>query len=386
MAKLTWKIKNGATDLTSLVRSLDFTVGRQNAVSAYGPSFLSFTMTNTNNGASLPAVQDEIVISVKNTGIYVIVFTGRVTQRNFNDGPGAGLNSTCTIVIANSIEPLGTLNNTNFAAVASQTVLNTLSSSSYYGDLTGTTDFNMSAATGQNGLSLANNVIAGDGGVVRDILYFPPSDFPNQVTTQVTFGPSTSATQIGYQSFLRTEGSSNGTFFTAAQVTFSDGTTTTANAANVYYYGQRFITVNTAITFVDDTAEWYANAFSDPTVETLEFSWTDTAQNSSALDECVNWFFNFGSQMFVSCSYTPPGGVLKTAYYWTEQTTVSATINGTTVSMIMTPATQYGRFILDDAVFGVLGGSPVYDSAIDYNEIAYTYNDSNAEQGNRLGV
>jgi len=355
MAKLTWKVANGATDLTSLVRSIDYTFGRQNAVSAYGPNFLSFTMTNTDNGASLPAVQDYITVSVKTTSLYVTTFQGYVTQRNFNDGPGTALNSTCTIVIADSIEPLGTLNQTNFTAVASKTVLNTLSVSSYYGSLTGTTDFNMSAASGQNGLSLANNVIAGDGGVVRNSLYFPPSDFNNQVSTAITFGPSTSATQIAYQNFNRVEGSSNGTFFTSATVT-DLVTTTSANAANVLYYGQRYLTVTTAETSTSSNADWYANVFSDPTEATLIFSWTDTAQNSAALNLLIANFFPY-SQRFFSCSYTPPGGVSESAYYWTEQISVSATVDQTTVSMIMTPASQYGRFILNSTVFGVLDTS-----------------------------
>jgi len=354
MAKLTWKVAKGVTDLTSLVRSIDYTFGRQNAVSAYGPNFLSFTMTNTNNGASLPAVQEAITVSVKGTGAYEDAFTGRVVQRNFNDGPGTALNSTCTIVVADAIEPLGTLNQTNFTSVANKNVLNDLSLASYYGSLTGATDFNMSATTTQvNGLTLANNVIAGDGGVVSNS-YVKPTDFPTVVNTALTFGPSTSATQIGYQTFIRVEGSSNGTFFTSATVT-DLVTTTTANAANVLFYGQRYLTVTSQESTTSSNADWYANAFSDPTDETLEFSWTDTAQNSAALNLCPANLF-LGSRFF-SVSYTPPGGVSTSAYYWKEQITVSATVDQTTVSMIMTPAAQYGRFILNSTVFGVLDTS-----------------------------
>lgn len=355
MAKLTWKVSNGATDLTSLVRSIDYTTGRQNAVSAYGPNFLSFTMTNTNNGASLPAVQDLITVEVKGTGAYQQAFQGRVAQRNFNDGPGTALNSTCTIVIADAIEPLGTLNQTNFTASGSKNVLNLLSTASYYGSLTGATDFNMSSPTTQvNGLTLANNVIAGDGGVVANS-YYKPSDFASIVSTAITFGPSTSATRIAYQTFNRVEGSSNGTFFTSATVT-DLVTTTSANATNVLYYGQRYLTVTSQESSTSSNADWYANVFSDPTEATLEFSWTDTAQNSAALDLSVTNLF-LGGHRFFSCSYTPPGGTSKSAYYWTEQTSVSATVDQTTVSMIMTPAAQYGRFILDSTVFGVLDTS-----------------------------
>jgi hypothetical protein len=384
MAKLTWKVAIGATDITSLVRSIEYSFGRSNAVSAYGPNSLAFTMTNTNNGASLPSVQDLVYVSVKTTGAYQDAFVGRVTQRNFNDGTGSALNSTCTIVLVDSIEPLGTLNDLDYAPVADTDVLSVISSLSYYGSLSGITDTPMTAPAYENALALSNNVIAGDRGVVRYQYYDAPSEFPTLVRTAFTFGPSTSATQIGYQNFNRTEGSSNGTFFTSATVTDST-TTTSANAANVLYYGQRFLSVTTAINFTDDTADWYANVFSDPTSETLTISWNDIGQNSAALDLTIQNLFQFGPGFF-TVSYTPPGGVLKTAYYWTEQLAVSVTVDLTTVTMLMSPITYYANFILDDPVFGVLGGSPVYDSAIDYNEIAYTYNDSNAEQGNRLGV
>jgi hypothetical protein len=353
MAKLTWKVAIGATDITSLVRSIDYTFGRSNAVSPYGPNSCSFTMTNTNNGASLPAVQDLVYISVKTTGAYENAFVGRVTQRNFNDGAGSALNSTCTIVLVDSIEPLGTLNNLDYAPVADTDVLSIISSLSFYGSLSGITDTEMTAPAGLNALALSNDVIAGDRGVVRYQYYESPSEFPTLVTTSLTFGPSTSATQIGYESFLRTEGSSNGTFFTSATVTYSDGGTTLANAENVFYYGQRFISVTTAINFYDDTANWYANAFSDPTAETLNIVWTDIAQNSAALNLTIEDLFHFGPNFF-SVSYTPPGGSLKTSYYWTEQLSVSVTVDSTTVSMLLSPLTYYANFILDDAVFGVL--------------------------------
>jgi hypothetical protein len=54
--------------------------------------------------------------------------------------------------------------------------------------------------------------------------------------------------------------------------------------------------------------------------------------------------------------------------------------------MLMTPITYYNNFILNDDVFGIIGGSPTYNSEITYNEVEYTYNDSTVEQGSRLGV
>ena len=358
MAKLTWKILNltqSNLDITQYVRSLTYTIGRPNAVSPYAGGSFSFTMTNTSDQVQYAEVQDEIRISVKGTGAYSTAFAGLISQRDYQDGPGAALNSTVTISGVDLIALFGPINNVSIAGTAVFDLLDDYSAAVYYAQLLGFTDIAMNAISpASNALQAVNNVIAGDGGVVSGRTYYRPSYFPTYITqTNFTFEPTTSASKIAYQTFSRVEGASNGTFFTSASVTNQNGgATLSANAANVSVYGQRFVTVTTAQSSVTDTQDWYANAFSNPDTYTFFMSFTDVAQNTTALDFLPDDLFFEPS--WSNVSFTPPGGVATTGWYWPEQITVDVTPEATTVNLVKSPISYYGRFILDDAVFGVL--------------------------------
>jgi len=358
MAKLTWKIVNitqSNLDITQYLRSLTYTIGRPNAVSPYAGGSFSFTMTNTSNQVQYAEVQDEIAISVKGTGAYFEAYRGLVAQRDYQDGPGTALNSTVTISGIDLIGMFGPINNVAIAESAVFDLLDDYSAAVYFARLLGSTDLRMDSATSPtNALQSVNNVIAGDGGVVSNRTYYSPQDFPLYIKqTNFTFEPTTSASKIAYQTFSRVEGASNGTFFTSASVTNQNGgATLSANAANVLYYGQRFVTVTTAESTVTDTQDWYANAFSNPDTYTFFMSFTDVAQNTTALDFLPDDLFFEPS--WSNVSFTPPGGVATTGWYWPEQITVNVLPDATTVNLVMSPISYYGRFILDDAVFGVL--------------------------------
>jgi len=150
---------------------------------------------------------------------------------------------------------------------------------------------------------------------------------------------------------VRVEAASNSLFYTQATVTGSASTETKSSAA-LATYGTRTFTATTAQSnLVAETAEWYANTFTDPETVMVNLLFTDVAQNQTALQEFNNLcsFTNF-----VEVSYTPPGGVSTTGYFWPEQITFNATPDQTAITMLMTPQTYYANFILDDAVFGVL--------------------------------
>ncbi len=357
MAKLTWRIKNqtqGALDITQYVRSLTYTQGRPNAVSPYTGGTFSFTMTNDNGQVLFAQVQDEIVIEVKGTGIFFSGIRGFVTQRTYQDGQGEGLNSTVTISGVDEVGMFGPINNILITEVGVNDLLNEYTAATAFADIGGTTDLAMNSTTFQtNGLQAINNVIAGDGGVVTADIYYAPSSFDLITQTAFTFDNTTSATKIGYHTLERLEGSANGTFFTAASVTNQNtGSTISEIALVAFYYGQRWLTITSAETNVSTTAEWYANTFSAPDDVTLFMSFTDVAQNSAALDLAVEHCIN--TRRWTSVSFTPPGGVAETGYFWPEQISVTATPEKTSVDLIMSPISYYGRFILDDAVFGVL--------------------------------
>ena len=357
MAKLTWKVYNStqATDITQYVRSISYTLGRPNAVSPYAGGSFSFTMTNTSNQATYAQVQDFIRIAVKGSGAYSDAFVGYVSQREYQDGPGTALNSTVTISGVDEMSMFGPENNI-VAAAGGYDLLDKYSAASYYGQLTGFTNISMlPMATPNNALQAVNNVIAGDGGVVSNRIYYPPQDFDQITQTNFTFGNTISASQIGYQTFNRVEATANGTFFTAATVTNQNGgspSTASAVTSIILYYGARYLQVTTAESSLTDTASWYANAFSDPAALTLLISFTDVAQNATALDFLPANLFNEPS--WTSLSYTPPGGSPTSGYFWPEQLTVNADPSQTTVNLVMSPISYYGRFTLNDAVFGVL--------------------------------
>jgi hypothetical protein len=390
MAKLTWRITNQTQsnlDITQYVRSLTYTIGRPNAVSPYAGGKFSFTMTNTSDQVNYAEVQDFIRIAVKGTGAYFDAFVGFVSQRDYQDGPGTALNSTVTISGVDEIAMFGPINNVSIAESDVFDLLDDYSAAVTYARLLGSTDLGMNSASSSiNGLQAVNNVIAGDGGVVSGRTYYSPKNFPLYIKqTNFTFEPTTSASKIAYQTFSRVEGASNGTFFTSASVTNQNGgATLSANAANVSVYGQRFVTVTTAESSVSDTQDWYANAFSNPDTYTFFMSFTDVAQNATALDFLPDDLFFEPS--WSNVSFTPPGGVATSGWYWPEQIRVNVVPEATTVNLVMSPISYYGRFILDDAVFGVLGGVPTYNSEIDYDEIGFIYDDGNVEQGSRLGV
>lgn len=358
MAKLTWRITNqtqGNTDITQYVRSISYTLGRPNAVSPYSGGSFSFTMTNTSNEATFAQVQDFIRIAVKGSGAYSDAFVGYVSAREYQDGPGTALNSTVTISGVDEISMFGPENNI-VASGSGFDLLDKYSAASYYGQLTGFTNISMSPITSpNNSLQAVNNVIAGDGGVVSNRIYYPPQDFDQITQTNFSFGRDTSATQIAYQTFNRVEATANGTFFTAATVTNQNGgSPSTAYAVQgiLLYYGARFVQVTTAESALTNTASWYANTFSDPAAITLLISFTDVAQNATALDFLpANLFFE---PSWTSLSYTPPGGSPTSGYFWPEQLTVNADPSNTTVNLVMSPISYYGRFTLNDAVFGVL--------------------------------
>ena len=358
MAKLTWRIRNftqSNLDITQYVRSLTYTIGRPNAVSPYAGGSFSFTMTNTSDQVQYAEVQDYIELAVKGTGAYLVVNYFRVLQRDYQDGPGTALNSTVTISGVDDIGMFGPINNVTVGSTNVSDLLDDYSAAVYYASLLGFTDIRMTAISpASNALQAVNNVIAGDGGVVSNRTYYSPSDMPLYVLqNNFTFEPTTSASKIAYQTFSRVEGASNGTFFTAASVTNQNGgSAATANAANVLYYGQRFITVTTAEATLTDTQDWYANAFSDPDTYTFFMSFTDVAQNATALDFLPDDLFFEPS--WSNVSFTPPGGVATSGWYWPEQIIVDVLPEATTVNLVMSPISYYGRFILDDAVFGVL--------------------------------
>jgi len=364
MPKLTWTIINNTQsnlDITQYVRSLSFTLGRASALSTYSGNTATVTITNTADQVQYAEINDTIRLKATATGgTDFFSFIGVVASRNFQDQPGNANNSTATILINDSLLQAGmanfvaqSLSSTNNQIAEIDNALPQISINDLYGTNAAMSVGTFTVNVGQR----LNEIFTGDRGVIAngegDTNYYPTSEFDNLINANSpTFGRTTSATQIAYQSFDRVEAASNSLFYTQATVTGSASTETKSSAA-LTTYGTRTFTASTAQSnLVSETAEWYANAFSDPYTECINISFTDISQNAAALN-LFNWQI-LSRTKFAQLSYTPPGGVSTTGYYWPEQIIVNATTSQTTIDMVMTPLTYYANFILNDAVFGVL--------------------------------
>jgi len=361
MAKLTWTVTNHTQadlDVTQYVRSLSFTQGRPTPLSPYSGNSASITMLSYGGIEQYVAINDEIYLSATPTGgIEKYLFIGRVTSRTFDDNPGTGINSTMTVRLNDAMLQAGmanlqdvTFSTTNSQITTIADLLPQIQLNSF------NTDVSMSIGVFTvNANQRINEIISADRGVIKNELglaiYFPPREFDDLINTAIDFGRTASATQIAYQDLVRVEAASNSIFYTQATVTGSASTETKSSAA-LATYGTRTFTATTAQSdLVAETAEYYANAFSDPEVVMLNLSFSDVAQNATALT-ALNTLFS--STKFVEVSYTPPGESAVTGYFWPEQITFNATTAQTTIDMTMTPSTYYSNFTLNDTVFGVL--------------------------------
>jgi hypothetical protein len=303
-------------------------------------------------------VQDELNLIAADPVNTRTLFIGRVTSRTFDDNPGTGINSTMTVSLNDAMLQAGMANFQNVEFFTQYGQINEIVTFLPQIDLQSfNTEIPMSLGfyTG-NANQRLNEIISGDRGVIKNnegiAIYYPPRNFDDIINTSIDFGRTASATQVAYQDLNRVEAASDSLFYTQATVTGSASTDTETNLEFAYFYGVRTFTATTAQSAkVSETAEWYANAFTNPETVMLNLSFTDVAQNNTALTE-LNTLFTFTK--FVEVRYTPPGGTEITGYFWPEQITFNATTSQTTIDMLMTPQTYYANFMLDDAVFGVL--------------------------------
>ena len=362
MPKLVWKVINftqSSLDITQYVRSFSFTTGRPSPLSPYGGNSASITMSSYGGIEDFVLTGDTIQIEATPTGgTNWNIFTGFITSRTFDDNPGTGINSLMTVNLNDAMLEAGVANIQNQSLVSVNLQINELNNllpqTSIYQNLP--TDVNISVGSFTTNVNQRfNEIFAAARGVLRNEAqgeFRSPSEFGDLVLSTVSIGRTTSASQIAYQNIVRVEAASNSLFYTQATVTGSASTVTSDNAAAQTLYGRRTFTVTTAQSnLVSETADWYANTYTDPETVMLNLSLTDVAQNETALQLFAEVL---ASNYFVQVSFTPPGGVSTTGYYWPEQITFNATTSQTTIDMAMTPLTYYANFILDDSVFGVL--------------------------------
>jgi hypothetical protein len=380
MTKLTWRINKGtgggAVDITDKVLSMNFSFGREKYLDTYSGKFLYLTINNASDYASTIAYGTTIDVQIRNgAGALRGNFNFWVQEVNYNDAPGGvGLN-TATLICADWLSRAGRVQATSYVIpqdnvddqcfdfnagaggpLPTDLIFNaSIPASSSIGSAityTGTVSnyVNLAVTTERGFLVTYDNNL-----FIRN-----RNEISSSSPASVELGRTATATQIGYQSFDRIQ---NGLQFINNATITSTGVAdqTVSNASSVSTYGNSFYssqTVDYNATQANGNASWIANTLSDP--ESLRFScsFTDRAQNQTALDNLIlSMFFIISNNRTLTLNYTPPGGVSIAVDVVVEGYTFNVTPEQTTITFNMSPLQYYQFFTLNSTFLGILDTS-----------------------------
>ena len=370
MGKINWEITRpvDSVDLTSYVLNFNVSWGRDTFVSPYQGRIATITIRNDNEQSDFFDINTAIQISDPVSS--ASAFKGVVLTRDFNDNPGNGNMSTCVVTCVDGFTLAGNQETTT-ELIESNDQLKELSNlitnpNLHSGGLNinGFTDtaFAVGAFNG-NVQSQMQQIILADHGIfvsnVYSNYYFAPSNFDDLILSvanyNVTFGRTSSATQIAYSNIDRSEAATESTWFNQATVTGASTTATKSNGSTAQYGVKSFTTTTTQTEKVNSSAEWWANNYISPTRLSLDLSILDIAQNPSCLS---NFLLNqIENQHFGDVSWTVPGGASVTQTFFPDKISISATPEQTRFTLGMTNINSYQSFILDSTTFGILDTS-----------------------------
>ena len=392
MAKLGWTFKNqdaASYDFTNSVQSFTYTQGRQNVLDNYPGGTCRITMRNNAGqvAAASLAYRQRVFLRCEGT----VSFRGWVQGIIYNDTSGDANDATATILLgdawvlaAQQIAEAQLLVSNDFQV---QEIADLQFFAGYFSQSFGSSSIRGSLDYSSDWASRLNQIVASDRGKFVNIEgvynYFPFQDMASLSDPTFSFGRTPSATVVGYQSFNRLQAIGNGTYVNSAQVTPEDLATQTYTNPQASTLGESTITISTLNTTTSDglnTAQWVANSMADTTQQSFTINVLDVAQTS-----LTKLAYLLTDGPLIELYYTPPGGSSTSEWISIEGLTVNGFIDRTEIDFYLAPLTYYKALILDDAVFGVLGGVPTYNSEIDYDEIGFIYDDGNVEQGSRLG-
>ena len=402
MPQLTWTVLNGATDITSKVMSMNITQGREKYFDNYSGGSCTFTIDNTNDYASNIVYGNVISVSTDGPNEFICYFW--VQEVDFQDHPGnTGLNL-ATITAVDWISRSGrvfadalVLPQTFSAAQFDEFTATSggpLPADMLYGFAVSTENSVASATTYTGSVNNYLNLLAMTerGYIVlrENYLYFIQRSFVGALPPiATTLGPTPSTSQIAYDTFDRIQ---NGLQFVNTATISPEGLTeqTAVNTTSLTSYGPASYSAST----VDYTtaqaagnAQWVATNFSEPATLRFRCSISDRAQDATALSAWMLQCWGDANPVN-SIAYQVPGGSLTSVQVFMEGFTINITPEQTRFELNLSPLQYYQFFILDDPVFGMLGGTGiVYNQAeISYDESGWTYNDSNADDtAARLG-
>ncbi|CAB4163207.1 hypothetical protein UFOVP800_11 [uncultured Caudovirales phage] len=371
MPKMTWTVTAdaGATSFTSRVLSLNITGGREQYLDTYSGGQCVFTINNNDNIAY--TIQYGKKIEVKgaySTGFFNCYFW--VQKITYNDYPGNTGLSTATITCADWISRAGRINATNLV-ISQDLTGQQLESFEYPGilpsDMEVSTSGSQSTASGITYTGTVNNylnlLVTTERGYCSLILgainFVGRAYVSNRPPIATKIGRTTSSTRIAYQQFERI---ANGFEFINTATVSPNGlaSQTSTNSTSVSTYGPAFYsssTVDYTTTQASGNADWIVNNFGDPTAERFFCSFTDLAQNGTALTSWLNECFQ-NTNSTVNLEYRPPGYVSDLSENVVmEGYTINVTPEQTTFDLSFSPLRYYQFFTLNSTTLGILDTS-----------------------------
>ena len=361
MAKLTWVLYNSdaANDFTSSVRYFTYTQGRRSVLDNYGGGTATITMENDNGqvAGAFIAYRQKILIKCEGT----TAFIGWVQGIDYNDTP-TGAGSTATITLGDAWVLAGQQIATSQVLTNNTFPVTEIAALQFYpGQFV--QDYASSSIRGSLGYAgdyatRLNQIVSSDRGRFLNIegkyTYAPFNRIQNYYGLY-KFARTSTASEIGYQSFDRVKAIGNETYVNSAQVTPESLATQTATNAQALVVGTSTVTVaslNTTVTDGLNTATWIANSMAD--ANQLSFSVTCTDIGQVSLGDLSAMLT---LESFAEISYTPPGGVSTSEWVSVEGLTVRGFTDHTEIDFNLASLTYYRVFILNDTVFGVLDSS-----------------------------
>jgi len=376
MAKIDWKIYSLTYGdfITNKVLSFDFSFGREKYLDTYSGNLLNLTINNAGDFASTIPYGSAIYVESYNGGSreYWQIFW--VQEINYNDYPGNTGLSTATIVCADWLSRAGRVQ-ANALAIPQTTIAQQYA---YFNSGSGgPLPSNMSIAgtpasnsigsaitytgTVTNYVNLGVTTERGYLVVFQDYIRLINRDRVNTYTpVTVQLGRTATSTQIGYQAFDRIQ---NGLQFINTSTITSTGVAdqNASNASSVSTYGTAFYssqTVDYNDTQANGNANWIVNAFNNPSALRFSCSFTDRAQDSTAMINLIHeMFWNAGTNRVLTLNYQVPGGSPTSTTVVLEGYSFSVTPEQTMVTFDMSPLTYYQFFTLDSSTLGILDTS-----------------------------
>ena len=402
MPKLNWKIKNedaGSFEFISSVQSFTYTQGRQSVLDNYSGGTAQITMRNNAGQVAEASLKFRARIVLSCSPYEVLgfedVFVGWVAGIDYNDTPGDANDATAVITLVDAWVLAGQQIASNQVLLSNDFQINEIDALLAYPGyiaqtpFAGTSSIRGSLNYSGDYASRLNQIVASDRGVFSIggmYTYYPLSYIwsRNYSPSFYPFGRTASANVIAYESFQRIKAVGNKTYVNQAFVTPEDLATQMAFNGYIYFVGASAITVSTLNTTTGDglnTARWIANSMGD-SLERQSYQITVRDTTQTGVVKLLAFMNNGGNPML---EYKIPGAGYENERVVSEGITVRGYIDHTEIDVYFSPFTYYNYFILDDDDSGVLGGTPTYDSEIDYDEIGFTYDDSSVDSGSRLG-